>query len=68
MNLWKLQKLKLLLFLNYWLVTFNSCSYYRNFIVIAKPALPTEIPTKKTREQIKTYPLPADAKISKSSV
>ena len=56
------------MFLNYWLLTFNSCSYYRNFIVIAKPALPTEIPTKKTREQIKTYPLNADSKINKSSV
>ena len=38
------------------------------FLVIAKPAIPTDIPTKEGSSEMETHPLTIEAKISKWSV
>ena len=41
---------------------FSSCSYYGNFIVAVEIEIPTEIPTKELKEEMKTHPLISEAK------
>ena len=55
--------LSLLLFLNYWLILFNSCSYFTNFSPIVELAIPTGISTKEAKAEMKTHPVIAEITI-----
>ena len=49
--------LSLLLFLNYWLILFNSCGYFTNSSPIVELAIPIGIPTKEAKAEMKTHPV-----------
>ena len=54
----------LFLFLNYWLILFNSCSFAQIFNPIAE----LQIPTKEAKTEIETHPVIVEAKIRKGSI
>ena len=57
----------LLLFINNWLVTFNSCSDCTSFIPTAELIIPTGKQTNEANAEIETQPGTVEAKISKTS-
>ena len=59
----------LFLFLNYWLILFNSYSYTEvSNPETAEIVIPTEIPTKEAKAKIETYPVTVETKIRKCSI
>ena len=52
-------------FLNYWLLLFNSSTYYADFNVAIELVISTGIPTKDAKAEIETHLVSVEAKISK---
>ena len=61
-------QMPLFIFLNYWLIRFNSCSYCTNFRKIAEPIIPIGIPSKEAKAEIKIRPVITESKIRKYSI
>ena len=49
------------LFLNYWFIVFNSCSYCTNFNPFAEFVIPVGIPRKETKTEFEIHPVTAEA-------
>ena len=50
------------LFLNYWLITFNHCSYCTKFIPTVELAIPVAIATIEAKAEMETHPVTVEAK------
>ena len=55
------------LFLDNWLILFNSCSYCANFNPTAELAIPTGTPTNEPNAEVETQSLTAETKEIKFS-
>ena len=58
----------LLLFLNYWLILFNSAVLAQIFNPIAELVIPLGIPTKDAKSEMETHPVIAEPKKRKCSI
>ena len=57
------------LFLNYWLIIFDSCSYCISLInPIAELVVPTGVPIKEVKAEIEIHSVIVEAKIRKCSI
>ena len=57
------------LFLNYWLILFNSCGYYTNvYSNCAELVIPIGIPTKEAKAEMEAHPVIVEASIRKCSI
>ena len=55
-------------FLNYWLIIFNSCTYYTNFMQISELGIPIRTSSKEAEAGIEIHPVTIETKIRKCSI
>ena len=58
----------LFLFVNYWLIFLNCCSYCKIFDPTAELVIPIGIPTKEAKAEMETHPVVVEPKLTKCSI